>query len=142
MKILCLDVGTKRIGVAASDPLEITAQGITTISRTTKERDFAEIFKYIAHEEAEKVIVGLPLDEEGKIGSSAKKVLVFIEELKAFLEEKGCVVPIETWDERYSTARAEEQLIKFDVSRKKRKRVIDKMAAVMILRDYLEANAS
>lgn len=139
MKILCLDVGTKRIGVAASDPLGMTAQALTTINRTVKKRDFEEIFKYIKSENIQRIIVGLPLDEEGGIGTQAKKILKFINELELFLKEKEYVIPVETWDERYSTADADAHLIGLDVSRKKRRKVIDKMAAVMILKDYLES---
>ncbi|MFH1874236.1 MAG: Holliday junction resolvase RuvX [Pseudomonadota bacterium] len=139
MKIICLDVGTKRIGLAACDPLEITAQGLGVIERTTKQRDFAEILQCIQQEAAEKLLIGLPLDAESKIGVSAQKILDFIQELRGYLRENQCQIPIETWDERYSTAQAQEHLIEFEVSRKKRKKVIDKMAALMILRDYLES---
>ena len=137
MKILCLDIGTKRIGVAVSDSLGISAHGVATIKRQTREKDFEEILKFVRETEAQKIIIGLPLDEEGEVGDSAKKILIFLTELECFLKDQGLEIPLETWDERYSTAEAEEHLLKFDVSRRKRKKVIDKMAAVMILRDYL-----
>lgn len=139
MRILCLDIGTKRIGVAVSDPMGWTAQPLGVIQRKTKLRDFDEIFKYIKQTEAEKVVIGLPLDSDGGIGKSAKKILDLVKEIGIFLKEKGCDIPIETWDESYSTVEAETHLIGADVSRKKRRKVIDKMAAVMILRDYLES---
>jgi putative Holliday junction resolvase len=139
MKILCLDVGSKRIGVAASDPLGITAQPVATINRTVKKRDFEEVFKYIKSKNITRLIVGLPLDEDGNIGKQAKKVLKFVKELELFLKEKEYVIHVETWDERYSTADADAHLINLDVSRKKRRKIIDKMAAVMILKDYLES---
>ncbi|PIU57866.1 MAG: Holliday junction resolvase RuvX [Deltaproteobacteria bacterium CG07_land_8_20_14_0_80_38_7] len=141
MKILCLDVGEKRIGLAASDALGITVNAIGTITRTTKQKDFSEILRYLSENNAEKLVIGLPLNEEGEIGVSAKKILKFVKELKGFLHNKKHDMPVETWDERYSTAEAEAYLIGFDVSRKKRKKVIDKMAAVMILRSYMEANS-
>ena len=141
MKILCLDVGEKRIGLAASDALGITVNAIGTITRTTKQKDFSEILRYLSENNAEKLVIGLPLNEEGEIGVSAKKILKFVKELKGFLHNKKHDMPVETWDEIYSTAEAEAYLIGFDVSRKKRKKVIDKMAAVMILRSYMEANS-
>jgi len=141
MKILCLDVGEKRIGLAASDALGITVNAIGTITRTTKQKDFSEILRYLSENNAEKLVIGLPLNEEGEIGVSAKKILKFVKELKGFLHNKKHDMPVETWDERYSTSEAEAYLIGFDVSRKKRKKVIDKMAAVMILRSYMEANS-
>ncbi|MCI0481463.1 MAG: Holliday junction resolvase RuvX [Candidatus Dadabacteria bacterium] len=136
--MLCLDIGTKRIGVAVSDPMGWTAQGVGVIERKTKMRDFDEIFKYIKSLQAEVLLVGLPLDPEGGIGRSAKTVLGLIDEIRAFLKERGCEISIETWDESYSTADAETHLIGADVSRKKRRKVIDKMAAQRILTDYLE----
>jgi len=139
MRILCLDIGSKRIGVAVSDPMGWTAQPLGVIERKTKMRDFDEIFKYIRKIQAEKVIVGIPLDSDGGIGSSAKKMLELVKEIGAFLKESGSDIPIETWDESYSTVEAENHLIRADLSRKKRRKVIDKMAAVMILKDYLES---
>jgi len=141
MRILCLDIGTKRIGVAVSDPFGWTAQPLATIKRTTKMRDFDEILKYIRQTEAQKMVVGIPLDANGGIGQSARKILEIVKEIEAFLRQLGCDVPVETWDESYSTADAQAHLIGADVSRKKRRRVIDKMAAVMILKDYLESKS-
>lgn len=138
MRILCLDIGSKRIGVAVSDPMGWTAQPLGVIVRKTKMRDFDEIFKYIRQTEAQKLLIGIPLASDGGIGTAAKKVLDLAKEIEAFLKEKGCSIPIETWDESYSTVEAETHLIGADVSRKKRRKVIDKMAAVMILKDYLE----
>lgn len=139
MRILCLDIGTKRIGVAVSDPMGWTAQGVGVIERKTKMRDFDEIFKYITSSQAEKLLVGIPLDQDGGIGRSARNVLGLIDDIRAFLKDKGCEIPVETWDESYSTAEAESHLIDADVSRKKRRKVIDKMAAQMILARYLES---
>lgn len=117
-----------------------TAQPLGVIGCKTKMRDFDEILKYIRETKAEKVIVGIPLDSDGGVGSSAKKILELVREIETFLKEKGCDIPIETWDESYSTVDAETHLIGADVSRKKRRKVIDKMAAVMILRDYMDSH--
>ncbi len=139
VRILCLDIGSKRIGVAVSDPMGWTAQPLGVIARKTKMRDFDEIFKYISQTEAERLLIGVPLDSDGGIGKSAKKILELVKEIEAFLKEKELDIPIETWDESYSTVEAETHLIGADVSRKKRRKVIDKMAAQRILTDYLES---
>jgi putative Holliday junction resolvase len=139
VRILCLDIGTKRIGVAVSDPMGWTAQPLGVIQRRTKMRDFDEIFKYISRTEAERIVIGIPLDSDGGIGKSAKTVMDLIGEIEVFLKDKGLNIPIETWDESYSTVEAETHLIDADVSRKKRRKVIDKMAAQRILTDYLES---
>lgn len=118
-----------------------TAQPLGVIQRKTKMRDFDEIFKYIKQTEAEKVVIGLPLDSDGGMGKSAKTIMGLVKEIETFLKQKGSDIPVETWDESYSTVEAETHLIGADVSRKKRRKVIDKMAAVMILKDYLESKS-
>ena len=138
MRIICLDIGSKRIGVAASDPFGWTAQGLEVIERKGNKKDMERICEICRELEAERIVAGLPLNEEGGIGPAAKKVQVFVEKFKTHLKKSGLDIEIELWDERYSTATAEERLIEADVSRKKRKRVIDKMAAIVILQDYLE----
>lgn len=90
--------------------------------------------------EADKMIIGLPLNEDGEMGPAALKVQKFAGRLGGHLKKAGLDLPIEMWDERYSTAVAEERLLSADVTRRKRRRVIDKMAAVVILEDYLGAN--
>ncbi|MBT3181005.1 MAG: Holliday junction resolvase RuvX [Deltaproteobacteria bacterium] len=140
MRIICLDIGSKRIGVAASDPLGWTAQGVEVIERKGNKKDMERICEICREWEAEKIVAGLPLNEEGEIGPAAKKIQGFVDKLKVHLEGAKLDIDVEMWDERYSTAIAEERLIEADVSRKKRKRVIDKMAATVILQDYLEAN--
>ena len=139
MRILCLDIGSKRIGLAASDPMGWTAQGIGVIERRGGERDLDAIAERARELEAELILVGLPLNEEGGIGPQAEKVRNFAARLALHLEARGLDIPMEMWDERFSTAVARERLIGADVSRQKRRRVIDKMAAVVILQDYLEA---
>lgn len=133
MRVLALDFGEKRIGVAVSDPLGIIAQGVTVITRKDPETDLKEIEKIIAEYKAESVVVGMPINMDGTKGKSAEKVNEFVETLKSRLS-----IPVHTYDERLSTKESEKFLISADVSRKKRKSVIDKMAAQLILESYLE----
>jgi putative holliday junction resolvase len=137
MKTLGLDVGTKTIGVAVSDALGWTAQGITTIRRSTQEEDFIKLDEIIKEHEVSSIVVGLPKNMNGTIGPSGEFCRVFAEDIK---EHTG--LPIIMWDERLSTMAAEKMLVGADVSRKKRKKVIDKMAAVMILQGYLDSRSN
>lgn len=140
MRILCLDIGTKRIGVAASDPMGWTAQPIEVLVRRGGQKDFDAIAVLVRELAVERIVVGLPLDAEGESGPQAEKVKRFAARLGASLRVAGIDAPIEFWDERYSTATAEERLIDADVSRARRRDVIDKMAAAVILEDYLRAH--
>ena len=133
MRVLALDFGEKRIGVAVSDPLGIIAQGVTVITRKDPETDLKEIEKIVGEYKAESVVVGMPINMDGTKGKSAEKVNEFVETLKGRLS-----IPVHTYDERLSTKESEKFLISADVSRKKRKSVIDKMAAQLILESYLE----
>jgi len=130
MRIMGLDIGEKRIGVAVSDPLGYTAQGISTIKR----EDVVDLKKIVSDYNIEKIVVGFPKNMDGSIGEQGKKVLDFIEELK-----KEINLPILTWDERLTTKEAEGVLLKANLSRAKRKRVIDKLAAALILQGYLDS---
>ncbi len=141
MRILCLDIGSRRIGVAASDQLGITAQGIGVIERRGDAKDFEAIIERAQELEASLLLLGIPLDEEGGMGPQAEKVQAFADRLKQAMARGGLDIPVEMWDERYSTAVAEQRLIDADVSRQKRRKVIDKMAAVAILQDYLDSKA-
>ncbi|MFA4973097.1 MAG: Holliday junction resolvase RuvX [bacterium] len=141
MRILCLDIGSRRIGVAASDQLGITAQGIGVIERRGDAKDFEAIIQRAQELEASLLLLGIPLDEEGWMGPQAEKVQAFADRLKQAMARGGLDIPVEMWDERYSTAVAEQRLIDADVSRQKRRKVIDKMAAVAILQDYLDSKA-
>ncbi|ADL11961.1 Holliday junction resolvase RuvX [Acetohalobium arabaticum] len=136
-RILGLDFGDKRIGAATSDALGWTAQGKKVIQNTSWEEVVAEINSLIEQYDVGKVVVGLPKNMNGTLGPRAEKTLDFVEQLKEEIEP-----PIITWDERLSTAAAERTLLKADVSRAKRKDVIDKMAAVVILQSYLDAQSS
>ena len=133
MRIMSLDVGSRTIGVACSDALFLTAQGVETIRRTSLEADFDRIRELIASYEVEEIVVGMPKNMNGTKGDRAIKTEEFVAKLKEVVD-----VPIAFWDERLTTVMAERSLIEADVSRKKRKAVIDKMAAVVILQGYLE----
>ena len=134
MRILGLDVGSKTIGVAVSDELNLIAQGVTTLKRKGKRLDIKELLRMIEEFKVEKVVVGLPKNMNGSLGPSAKMVLSLVAELKKFVD-----LPIITWDERLSTVAAQKALLEADVSRKKRKLVIDKVAALLILQGYLDS---
>lgn len=133
MRIIGLDVGTKTIGVAVSDIMGWTAQGVSTVRRRNPEWDVAEIKRYVDELEAEQIMIGLPLNMNGSEGPSVDMVRQFGAQLEAALD-----VPIVYRDERLSTMAAERYLLEGDVSRKKRKTVIDKMAAVFVLQGYLD----
>ena len=133
MRIMALDVGSRTIGIACSDALLMTAQGIETIRRTSLENDFNRLRELISEYEVHELVVGMPKNMNGTKGERAEKTEEFVEKMKAVIE-----LPVTFWDERLSTVMAERQLIAADVSRKKRKGVIDKMAAVVILQGYLD----
>jgi len=133
MRIMSLDVGSRTIGIACSDALLMTAQGIETIRRTSLEKDFNRLQELIAEYEVHELVVGMPKNMNGTKGERAEKSEEFVEKMKEVID-----LPVSYWDERLSTVMAERQLIAADVSRKKRKSVIDKMAAVVILQGYLD----
>lgn len=133
MRIMALDVGSKRIGVALSDPLKITAQGLETFQRTTLEKDVEGLWNLIDVHEVSQLVVGLPKNMDGSIGFKAEEIRQFVADLTA---ERSIEV---IWvDERLTTVSAERALLEADVSRARRKKVIDKMAAVIILQSYLD----
>ena len=133
MRIMSLDVGSRTIGVACSDALLMIAQGIETVRRTSLEKDFNRLKEIIAEYEVHEIVVGMPKNMNGTKGERAEKTEEFVEKMKEVID-----LPVAFWDERLSTVMAERQLIAADVSRKKRKSVIDKMAAVVILQGYLD----
>ena len=133
MRIMGLDVGTHTIGIAISDELGLTAQGLKTLKRKSMEEDFREITTLIGQFEINKVVVGLPKNMNGTLGKQAGIVLKWTEVLSDRIQ-----VPVVTWDERLSTVGASRILLEADLSRKKRKKVIDKLAAVLILQGYLD----
>jgi len=132
-RFMGLDVGDKTIGVAVSDLLMITAQGVTTIKRTNLKNDIRELKKIIEEYKVTKIVSGLPKMLNGTVGIQGEKVLEFLEKLKKHID-----LPIELEDERFTTTMSEKMLIQADVKRKKRKEVIDKLAAVEILTTYMQ----
>ncbi|OGP75764.1 MAG: Holliday junction DNA helicase RuvA [Deltaproteobacteria bacterium RBG_16_49_23] len=133
MRILGLDLGSKTIGIAISDELGLTAQGLKTIKRTSMSNDLGEILSIIDQFKIEKIVVGLPINMDGTLGRQAEFVFQWIKALKERMK-----LPIVTRDERLSTVEASRTLLQADLSRKKRKGVIDKLAAVLILQGYLD----
>lgn len=136
MRIIGLDVGTKTIGIAVSDEFGWTAQGIETIKIDVDQNNYGleRIEKFVNEYDPEKIVVGFPKNMNGTVGPRGEACADFAEVL-----EKKFNIPVVLWDERLSTMAAERILLSGDVSRKKRKKVIDKMAAVMILQGYLDS---
>lgn len=134
MRCMGLDVGDKTIGVAVSDLFGWTAQGIETIRRKSLNDDFRRLQELVQEYEVTEFVVGLPKNMNGTYGPRSELVMEFVREL-----ENRLGLPAKTWDERLSTVAAQRALIEADVSRKKRKQVIDKMAAVVILQGFLDA---
>lgn len=133
MRILGLDIGDKRIGIAVSDALGLTAQGLKTLERSGTAEDFNHIAGLVKEWEIGRFVAGLPRNMNGTYGPQAEKV-------KEFMEQVTALVPLEViyWDERLTTVAAQRALLEGDRSRKKRKQVVDKIAAVFILQGYLD----
>ena len=134
MRALGLDIGDKTIGVAASDLLGLTAQGVETIRRTSTKDDIKRLRELVGQYEATKFVIGLPKNMDGTEGERCDIVKKFAAKICAAMPEVEQVF----WDERLSTVAASRSLIAADVSRRKRKQVIDKMAAVYILQGWLD----
>ncbi len=133
MRILGLDIGDKRIGIAVSDEMGWSAQALKTINCSSTDEDIGQIKGIIEEYETDEIIVGLPLNMNGTSGFRAQKVQDFVSLLK-----KQVSIPVNTWDERLSTVEAERNLIDAGLSRKKRKDVVDMLAASVILQGYLD----
>ncbi|HIU25283.1 MAG TPA: Holliday junction resolvase RuvX [Candidatus Copromorpha excrementigallinarum] len=137
---IALDVGDRTIGVAVSDPLGVTAQGITTIERVGIRKDAGKVMDYIREYDCDTVVIGLPRMLDGSDSPQTEKVYEFKRMLENKMRSSGMAqVKTELWDERFTTVIAERVLIEADVSRRKRKDVIDKQAAVIILQSYLDS---
>ena len=137
MRVMGLDYGSKTVGVAISDPLGITAQGIETIERKEENKlrmTLARIEELVKEYEVEKIVLGFPKNMNNTIGERAEKSL----ELKAMLERR-IGIPVIMWDERLTTVEAERTLIESNVRRENRKKYVDKIAAVFILQGYLDS---
>jgi putative Holliday junction resolvase len=134
MRILCLDVGTKRIGVALSDELNLTAQSLCTIERTGLKRDIAVIKEIVEKYNVEKIVVGMPFNLSGETGKTALAVKNFVEKLT-----NSTGVNVVEWDERFSTIAVNRVLHDAKLSRTKRKGIVDELSAVYILQGYLDS---
>jgi putative Holliday junction resolvase len=129
-----LDLGDRTLGVAISDPLGLTAQGVATLSRKSELSDIQQLRSICEEREVTRLVVGLPRNMNGSEGPRAEKSRRFARALHDALH-----LPVFLWDERLSTAEAERVLIQADVSRRKRGQVIDKLAAQILLQGYLDA---
>lgn len=136
MRIMGLDVGVKRIGIAISDSMEIVAGGHSVLERKNLQYDLEHLKDLCRVQEIGRIVVGLPLNMNGSIGPKAQEIKDFAAQLKKYTE-----MEIDFWDERLSTVAAERLLLEADVSRSKRRKVIDKVAAVTILQNYLDSKS-
>jgi len=133
-RVLALDVGSKRIGVAVSDPLGITAQGLETIQRQNKRKDMETLGRLLKDYEVREVVVGLPLRLSGAEGTQSEKMRRFASDL-----ESQFGVTVHLWDERWTSTEANRLLRETDLSIEKRGRAVDRMAATLILQSWMEA---
>ena len=133
-RYLALDVGDATVGIAVSDLLGLTAQGVETIRRKHLEADLMRLQELMEQYETKSLVIGLPRNMNGTQGERCDVVRGFAEEIRKAVPD----VEIEFWDERLSTVAASRSLLEADLSRRKRRKVIDKMAAVFILQGYLD----
>ncbi|MDP3181540.1 MAG: Holliday junction resolvase RuvX [Desulfobaccales bacterium] len=133
VRILALDVGEKRIGLAVSDPLGITAQGLAVLTRQDRQADLANLLKVAREYHVIEIVVGLPRHMDGRLGKQAPEILDLAQSLGETLGV--AVIP---WEERLTSVEAERVLLMADVSRRRRRQVVDKLAAVLILQSYLD----
>ena len=136
-RILGLDVGSRTIGLAVSDPLGITAQGLETIRRKNKRTDFAHLAQIIKDYSVSEIVVGYPLRLSGAEGTQSEKMQLFAEELR-----RKFGLPVHLWDERLTSSQANRLLREMDLSIKKRGQAVDRIAAVLILQNWMEARES
>ena len=132
-RILGLDVGSKTIGLAVSDPLGITAQGLETIRRQNKRLDFERLDRVIREYQVTEIVVGLPLRMSGAEGIQAEKMQAFAEQLRQRFQ-----VPVHLWDERLTSAQANRVLRDSEMSIKRRGEVVDRLAAILILQSWMD----
>ncbi|HXY03342.1 MAG TPA: Holliday junction resolvase RuvX [Terriglobales bacterium] len=136
-RILGLDVGSKTIGLAISDPLGITAQGIETIRRSNKRADFEQLDNVIRKHDVRELVVGYPLRMSGSEGTQAERMQRFAEDLRNRFQ-----LPVHLWDERLTSAQANRVLRETDMSVKRRGQVVDRLAAVLILQSWMDARSN
>jgi putative Holliday junction resolvase len=132
-RILALDPGTKRIGVALSDELGWTAQPLETYERKSLDADVAHVRELVRRHEVREIVIGMPVQLNGRMGPAAQSAQQFLDAVQSAVG-----IPVVAWDERLTTKAAEQMLIEADVSRKKRKGVVDRVAAALLLKSYLE----
>ncbi|MBP6965163.1 MAG: Holliday junction resolvase RuvX [Armatimonadetes bacterium] len=138
MRLMGLDIGDRTIGVAVSDELGLGAHPVTVLKRTDSVRkDIGRLRELAEQHEVERIVVGVPIMLSGETGVQAEKVLAFVDELRRRMR-----VPIETWDERLTTAEAERMLIETGHRREKRREIIDMHAAAVILQTYMDSRKS
>jgi putative Holliday junction resolvase len=135
IRILALDVGRKRIGLAVSDPLGLTAQGLGVLKRKNWDKDLARLQEIASPYRVQEILVGLPRHMDGRLGEQAKEILTLAQALGEALGAK-----VATWDERLSTVEAERLLVTADLSRRRRRQVVDQVAATLILQAYLDSH--
>ena len=133
-RVLGLDVGSRTIGIAISDPLGFTAQGLTTIRRKNKRLDFEQLARVIGEYQVSEIVVGYPLRMSGIEGIQSEKMQLFAEDLR-----KKFALPVHLWDERLTSSQANRILRESEISIKKRGQAVDRMAAVLILQNWMEA---
>ncbi len=136
-RILALDVGSKTIGLAVSDPLGITAQGLETLRRKNKRTDFDALARVLEKYEVSEIVVGYPLRMSGAAGPQADRMSEFAEQLRRSFQ-----LPVHLWDERLTTAEANRVLRETDMSIRRRGQVVDRLAAVLILQSFLDRRAA
>lgn len=137
MRILGIDIGSKRTGIAISDELGITAQGLNTIESESEKNLISGLKDIIEREGVKEVVIGLPLNMNGSAGPQAERAIKFCDLLKGEIS-----IPVKLWDERMTTAEVERIMIKADTSRRKRKKKIDKLAAQVMLQSYLNKDTT
>ena len=133
-RVLGLDVGSKTIGVAITDPLGITAQGLETLRRKNKRLDFEQLARLVRNYEVSEIVVGYPLRLSGVEGKQSEKMQLFAEELR-----KKFGLPVHLWDERLTSSQANRILREAELSIKKRGEAVDRLAAVLILQSWIDA---
>ena len=133
MRILAVDFGEKRIGLALSDPLGFTAQGLDTLQRQNRAQVLAHIAEIVKKNEVGEIVVGLPVNMDGSRGFKAEETFKFVTAL-----EGAVTVPVKTWDERLTSREASRLMIEEGLSRKKQRDNSDRLAATLILQNYLE----
>lgn len=136
-RILAIDYGSRRMGMAVSDPLGITAQGLETLGRKSKRKDFARLQEVLRNYEVKEIVLGYPLRMSGEAGPQSEKVAKFARELRQEFN-----LPVHLWDERLTSAEANRLLRDAELSIEKRARAVDRIAAVLILQAFLDARHS